>query len=53
MILKYFNHNETEYKLLNKFLLELKNLGSIDITYYKLVTPEHFRTLIAYFLAKT
>ena len=45
--------NEKEYKLLNNFLLELKNSGSIDETFYKLVTPEKVRTPIAYFLAKT
>ena len=33
--------------------MELKNLGSIDESFYKLVSPENFRTPIAYFLAKT
>ena len=28
-------------------------IGSIDERFYKLVTPENFRTPIAYFLAKT
>ena len=34
-------------------MLDLKNLNSIDETFYKLVTPENFRTPYAYFLAKT
>ena len=51
--LKSFNDKEKEYKLLKNFLLELKNSGSINETFYKLVTPENFRTPIAYFLAKT
>ena len=50
---KYLNDNDKEYKLLKNFLLDLKNIGSIDETFYKLVTPENFRTPIAYFLAKT
>ena len=51
--LKSLNDNEQEYKLLKNFLLELKNSGWIDETFYKLLTPENFRTPIAYFLAKT
>ena len=51
--LKSFNDNEKEFKSLKNYLLELKNSGSIDETFYKLVTPENFRTPIAYFLAKT
>ena len=51
--LKSLNNNEKEYKLLKHFLLDLKNSGSLDETFYKLVTPENFRTPIAYFLAKT
>ena len=52
-ILKSLNDNDKEYKLFKTFLLDLKHFGSIDETFYKLVTPENFRTPIAYFLAKT
>ena len=51
--LKFLSDNEKEYKLLIPILLELKNSGSLDETFYKLVTPDNFRTPIAYFLAKT
>ena len=51
--LKSFDDNEREFKLLKSFLLELKNSGSINETFYKSVSPENFRTPIAYFLAKT
>ena len=51
--LKSFDNNEKEFKLLKSFLLELKHSGSIDQTFYKVVTPENFRPPIPYFLAKT
>ena len=52
-LLKYLNDNEQKYKLLTNFILDFKHFGSRDETFYKLVTPETFRTKIAYFLAKT
>ena len=50
---KSIDDNKKEYKSLKKYLLEFNNSGSIDETFFKLVSPENFITPIAYFLAKT
>ena len=52
-ILKSRNDNEKDITILKKFLLDFKHIGLIDETIYIIVTPENFRTPLAYFLEKT
>ena len=52
IFLRSLNDNEKEYKLLKNFLLDLKNSGSIDETFYKLVTPENLQLQLLIFLRK-